>query len=96
MIVFALISLALVGDEYLPFLLTNSVIVLNNTFIYAGITTTPIFIMIIWLYALVDLFGYGLNGYSFHRSNSLESVLTRYLPNREISGGDYEENRVDL
>ena len=33
----------------------------TTPFIYAGITTTPIFIMIIWLYALVDLFGYGLN-----------------------------------
>lgn len=64
-IVFALISLALVGDEYLlHFMLVALILSLSfgtTPFIYAGITTTPIFIMIIWLYALVDLFGYGLN-----------------------------------
>ena len=64
-IVFALISLALVGDEYLlHFMLLALILSLSfgtTPFIYAGITTTPIFIMIIWLYALVDLFGYGLN-----------------------------------
>ena len=64
-IVFALISLALVGDEYLlHFILLALILSLSfgtTPFIYAGITTTPIFIMIIWLYALVDLFGYGLN-----------------------------------
>ncbi len=64
-IVFALISLVLVGDEYLlHFMLLALILSLSfgtTPFIYAGITTTPIFIMIIWLYALVDLFGYGLN-----------------------------------
>ncbi len=64
-IVFALISLALVGDEYLlHFIMVALILSLSfgtQPFIYAGITTTPIFIMIIWLYALVDLFGYGLN-----------------------------------
>ena len=64
-IVFALISLALVGDEYLlHFMLVALILSLSfgtTPFIYEGITTTPIFIMIIWLYALVDLFGYGLN-----------------------------------
>ena len=64
-IVFALISLALVDDEYLlHFMLVALILSLSfgtTPFIYAGITTTPIFIMIIWLYALVDLFGYGLN-----------------------------------
>ena len=64
-IVFALISLALVGNEYLlHFMLVALILSLSfgtTPFIYAGITTTPIFIMIIWLYALVDLFGYGLN-----------------------------------
>ncbi|DAC08955.1 MAG TPA: hypothetical protein D7H80_02635 [Candidatus Poseidoniales archaeon] len=64
-IVFALISLALVGDEYLlHFMFVALILSLSfgtTPFIYAGITTTPIFIMIIWLYALVDLFGYGLN-----------------------------------
>ena len=64
-IVFALISLALVGDEYLlHFMILALILSLSfgtTPFIYAGITTTPIFIMIIWLYALVDLFGYGLN-----------------------------------
>ncbi len=64
-VIFALISLALVGDEYLlHFIVIALVLSLSfgtTPFIYAGITTTPIFIMIIWLYALVDLFGYGLN-----------------------------------
>ena len=64
-VIFALISLALVGDEYLlHFIAVAFVLSLTfgtTPFIYAGITTTPIFIMIIWLYALVDLFGYGLN-----------------------------------
>jgi predicted RND superfamily exporter protein len=63
--VFALISLVLAGDEYLlHFIVIALVLSLafgTTPFIYAAITTTPIFIMIIWLYALVDLFGYGLN-----------------------------------
>ena len=64
-VIFALISLALVGDEYLLHFIAVALFLSltfgTTPFIYAGITTTPIFIMIIWLYALVDLFGYGLN-----------------------------------
>ena len=65
MIVFALISLALVGDEYLLHFhacCTNFVMSLWNEAIHLRRNNNnSIFIMIIWLYALVDLFGYGLN-----------------------------------
>jgi hypothetical protein len=33
----------------------------NEAFTFAAVTTAPISIVIIWLYALVDAFGYGLN-----------------------------------
>ncbi len=64
-IIFAIISLILLGEGYLLHFVALALIMSltfgTTSFIYAGITTTPIFIMIIWLYALVDLFGYGLN-----------------------------------
>ncbi|MDC0212968.1 MMPL family transporter [Euryarchaeota archaeon] len=41
--------------------LVLSVIWGNDAFTFAAITSAPISIVIIWLYALVDVFGYGLN-----------------------------------
>ena len=64
-VVFSVISITLVDQSYvIPFAvlaLLLSLIFGTTPFVYAGITTAPIFIMIVWLYALVDLFGYGLN-----------------------------------
>jgi predicted RND superfamily exporter protein len=64
-IVFAVISITLVDQSYVihfaVLALLLSLIFGTTPFVYAGITTAPIFIMIVWLYALVDLFGYGLN-----------------------------------
>ena len=55
----------LMGAQYaLPLAalsLVLSVVWGNDAFTFAAITTTPISIVIIWLYALVDVFGYGLN-----------------------------------
>ena len=64
-IVFVVISMTLVGQDYVfhfaILALLLSLAFGTTPFIYAGITTAPIFIMIVWLYALVDFFGYGLN-----------------------------------
>ena len=65
MIIFLVISMTLVGPSYAihfaVFAILLSLIFGTTPFVYAGITTAPIFVMIVWLYALVDLFGYGLN-----------------------------------
>ena len=64
-IVFVVISMTLVSQDYVfhfaILALLLSLAFGTTPFIYAGITTAPIFIMIVWLYALVDFFGYGLN-----------------------------------
>ena len=64
-IVFVVISMTLVSQDYVihfaVLALLLSLAFGTTPFIYAGITTAPIFIMIVWLYALVDFFGYGLN-----------------------------------
>ncbi len=64
-IVLAVISITLVDQSYVihfaVLAIVLSLIFGTTPFVYAGITTAPIFIMIVWLYALVDLFGYGLN-----------------------------------
>ena len=59
------ISLFLVGQDYLLILASLSVILSilwgTRPFILATITTAPIFLMIVWLYAIVGMAGYGLN-----------------------------------
>ncbi len=59
------ISLFLVGQDYLLILAFLSVILSilwgTRPFILATITTAPIFLIIVWLYAIVGMAGYGLN-----------------------------------
>jgi len=63
--IFSSFAYFLMGVQYaLPMAalaLVLSVIWGNEAFVFAAITTAPISIVIIWLYALVDIFGYGLN-----------------------------------
>jgi len=59
------ISLFLVGQDYLLILASLSVVLSllwgTRPFTLATITTAPIFLMIVWLYAIVGIAGYGLN-----------------------------------
>ena len=63
--IFSSFAYFLMGVQYaLPLAalaLALSVLWGNQAFVFAAITTAPISIVIIWLYALVDAFGYGLN-----------------------------------
>lgn len=64
-VILSSISYLLVGEGYVPALafvaLILSLIWGTRPFALASITTAPILLMIIWLYAIVGIAGYGLN-----------------------------------
>ena len=59
------ITYLMLGSSYLPFFavlaLVLSILWGTAPFFVAAVTTGPIFVVIIWLYAMVELAGYGLN-----------------------------------
>ena len=63
--VFTLISAQIVGWDAAPVVFLASILACaawgRKAFIFACITTIPIAVVIIWLYALIEIAGYGLN-----------------------------------
>ena len=63
--IFTLISAQIVGWDAAPVVFLASILACaawgRKAFIFACITTIPIAVVIIWLYALIEIAGYGLN-----------------------------------